>query len=385
MLALMIEFKILKRSKKSRARLGVIQTPHGEIETPAFIPVATRATMRALDSTQIEASGTQAIIANTYHLHLTPGEQVVKKHGGIQGFMHLNKPVMTDSGGFQVYSLGFGRDHGIGKILKDPERLAGKSVESGMQPVNMKITDDGVRFRSPIDGREMFLGPKESIKIQEALGADIMFAFDECTSPIAKREYMLPSLEKTHRWAKICLDAKKTDQALYGIVQGGAHRDLREESARIVGSMEFDGFGIGGEYGYDKKMMGKLMGWVNDLLPEGKPRHALGIGHPEDFVPLAKAGADTFDCIAPTHYARRGVAFISAGRIDIRNQRYLKELKPLDKKCSCEVCKTYTRSYISHLMRAHEITGMELLSYHNVYFFNELARDVRRKIKNGEL
>jgi len=381
----MFEFKMLKRSKKSRARLGVIKTPHGEIETPSFIPVATRATVRTLDSQEIAEIGSQALICNTYHLHVAPGEKIIKKADGIHGFMKWDRPLMTDSGGFQVYSLGFGRDHGIGKILKDPERMSGKSVETGMQPVNMKITDEGVHFRSPVDGVEMFLGPKESIRIQESLGADIMFAFDECTSPIAKKEYMRISLEKTHRWARMCLDAKRTGQALYGIIQGGAHRDLREESAKMIGAMEFDGFGIGGEYGYDKKMMGKLMGWVNDILPEGKPRHALGIGHPEDFVPLAKAGADTFDCIAPTHYARRGVIFTSGGRIDIRNRRYLKEQKPLDKKCACNICRTYSRSYISHLLRASELTGMKLASYHNLFFFNEQAKILRKRIGNGEI
>ena len=277
MLRSMFDFKILKRSKKSRARLGIISTPHGEIETPAFVPVATRATIRALDSKEVEDAGSQLLICNTYHLHITPGEKLVKKMGGIHGFMQWKKPLMTDSGGFQVYSLGFGRDHGIGKILKEPTN---NTIQEGDQPVNLKLTEEGAFFRSPIDGESMFIGPKESIRIQEALGADIMYAFDECISPVAEKEYMIPSIERTHRWAKRCIDAKKTDQALYGIVQGGAHRDLREMSAQTIGAMDFQGFGIGGEYGYDKRMMGKLMGWVADILPEGKPRHALGIGHP---------------------------------------------------------------------------------------------------------
>jgi len=379
----MFEFKILKRSKKSRARLGVIKTPHGEVETPAFIPVATRATIRSIDSEEVEESGAQMLICNTYHLHLTPGEKLVKKAGGIHGFMQWKKPLMTDSGGFQVYSLGFGRDHGIGKVLKQPN---GNSVADGQQPVHLKITEDGAHFKSPIDGTEMFLGPKESIKIQEALGADIMFAFDECPSPIAEKEYLMQSLEKTHRWAQKCLDAKTSKkQALYGIVQGGSHKDLREESARVLGAMEFDGYGFGGEFGYNKKSMMNLMSAVGDILPEGKPRHALGIGHPEDFVPVAKSGADTFDCIAPTHYARRGTLFTSQGRMDITKPRYLKDFSPIDKKCECPVCTTYTRAYVSHLMRAKELTGMKLASLHNLCYFNELARQVRLQIKRGEI
>jgi len=233
--ASVFNFKILKKSKKSRARLGMISTPHGEIETPAFIPVATRATVRTLDTAEVEEAGSQMLICNTYHLHVAPGEKIVKKAGGIHGYMNWDKPLMTDSGGFQVYSLGFGQDHGIGKVLKDNQE---KTLAEGAQPVSVKITADGVHFRSPIDGKEHYLDPKVSIKIQEALGADIMFAFDECPSPLADENYMKVSLEKTHRWAQMCLDAKTSKkQALYGIVQGGAFRDLRKESARILGDM----------------------------------------------------------------------------------------------------------------------------------------------------
>jgi len=382
----MFSYKILKKSKKSRARLGVISTPHGEIETPAFVPVATRATIRTLDSDEIAEVGSQLLICNTYHLHLAPGEDLVKKRGGIHGFMNFKRPLMTDSGGFQVYSLGFGSDHGIGKFLKEaPTDSKVKTIERDVQPVNVRITDDGVHFRSPIDGKQLFLGPKESIRIQEKLGADMIFAFDECLSPVATKEYMQKSLEKTHRWAAQCIDYKKTEQALYGIVQGGKHRGLREESARAIGNLPFEGFAVGGEYGYDKKVMAKLMGWVNDILPEEKPRHALGIGHPEDFVPLAQSGMDTFDCIAPTHYARRGVVFTAKGRIDVRKPRFLKDTRPLDPSCSCNVCNTYTRSYVSHLIRANELSGMKLASYHNLFFFNEQAKNVRKRIKNDDL
>lgn len=379
----MFDFKILKRSKKSRARLGVISTPHGEIETPAFVPVATRGTVRTLDSTEVAAVGSQLLICNTFHLHVAPGEKLIGKAGGLHGYMRWKRPLMTDSGGFQVFSLGFGTDHGVGKVLRHEQD---KKIVAGSQPKAVKITEHGVRFRSPIDGKELFLGPKESIRIQETLGADIIFAFDECPSPLANEEYMRKSLETTHRWAALCLDAKRNKkQALYGIVQGGGSRDMRLESAKIIGAMDFEGFGFGGEFGYDKRSMGKVISAVSDALPEGKPRHILGIGHPEDFEIIAKSGGDTFDCITPTHYARRGVIFTSAGRIDIRNARYVKDFSPIDKKCRCEVCKTYTRSYISSLLRASELTGMKLATYHNLHYFNALAAKLRRRIKDGEL
>ena len=388
----MFEFKILKRSKKSRARLGVISTPHGEIETPAFIPVATRATIRTLDSNEVAEVGSQALIANTYHLHLAPGETIVKKAGGIHGYMQWDKPLMTDSGGFQVFSLGFGRDHGVGKVLKDERE---KTVSEGAQPVAVKITEEGVHFRSPIDGKQHFLSPKVSVGIQEKLGADIIFAFDECPSPLSNEEYMRKSLEKTHRWARESLQAKSNKlQAIYGIVQGGAFKHLRLESAKIIGAMEgFEGFGFGGEFGYNKVQTKKGICDVSDQLPPEKPRHVLGIGHPEDFPIIASAGGDTFDCIAPTHYARRGIIFTSKGpstvlgtsRLDLRKPRFLKELKPLDPNCRCEICKTYTRSYISHLLRGHELTGLKLATYHNLYFFNHLAATIRKRIKNGDL
>lgn len=379
-------FKILKQSKKSRARVGVISTPHGDIETPSFVPVATRASIRTLDTREVEATGAQVLIANTFHLHLTPGEKLVKKAGGIHGYMDWKGPLMTDSGGFQVFSLGFGRDHGVGKVLKDNRE---KTILDGSQPHSVKITEEGVHFRSPIDGTQLYLDPKTSVRIQEDLGADIIFAFDECPSPLANEDYMRKSLEKTHRWAAESLKARKNaqKQAMYGIVQGGAFSHLRRESAAVIGAMEgFDGFGFGGEFGYDKKSLKKVVSEVSDALPYAKPRHVLGIGHPEDFPIIASAGGDTFDCIAPTHYARRGVVFTSKGRIDIRKPRYVKDIdKPLDPNCRCEVCKTYSRGYVSNLIRAHEISGMKLATFHNLFYFNTLAATIRRRIKNGDL
>lgn len=379
----MFEFKILKRSKKSRARLGVIKTPHGEIETPAFVPVATRAAVRTLDSDEVSELGSQVLICNTYHLHLAPGEKLVKKAGGLHKFMHWKKPLMTDSGGFQVYSLGFGRDHGVGKVLqKEQER----SLKEDAQPVSVKIEENGVRFRSPIDGKELFLNPKESIRIQESLGADIILAFDECPSPLSGEAYMRASLEKTHRWAEECIDAKKNPkQALYGIVQGGAFEPLRVESAKVLGAMDFDGFGIGGEFGYDKKSLARIVSAVNNNLPENKPRHLLGIGHPEDFEHSMRSGADTFDCIVPTQYARRGTLFTSQGRIDLKKPPMLRDQKPIDPRCKCDVCKNYSRAYVSHLIRAHDLTGMKLATMHNIFYFNHLASTLRKRIGNGLL
>jgi queuine tRNA-ribosyltransferase/7-cyano-7-deazaguanine tRNA-ribosyltransferase len=380
----MISFEILKCSAKSRARLGVLKTPHGEVETPSFVPVATRASVRMLDTPEIEALGSQLLICNTFHLHVAPGEERVASHGGIHGFMKWDKPLMTDSGGFQVFSLGFGSDHGVGKVLK--EEPSDRMIEDGTQPQRVRMTEEGVHFKSPMDGTQLFLSPETSIAIQEKLGADIIFAFDECPSPLSDDDYLRTSIERTHRWAKRCIDAKKSDQALYGIVQGGGDRVLREWSAKEIASMEgFQGFGIGGEFGYDKASMGDMLGVVTDLLPSEKPRHVLGIGHPEDFELVAAGGGDTFDCIAPTHYARRRTLFTSEGRLHLDNQRYLDQHEAIDPTCRCPVCTTYSRAYVSHLIRANELTGLKLATMHNLYFFNEKARQVRERIKNDEI
>ena len=381
-----MEFKIFKKSKKSRARLGILKTNNGVVETPSFVPVATQATVKALDSIEAKAAKSQILIANTFHLHLKPGEKIIKNSGGLHKFMNWKAPLMTDSGGFQVFSLGFGSDFGVGKILKSGDSQ--ESVRIGNQPKEVKITQDGVFFRSPVDGRKLFLGPKESIKIQEALGADIIFAFDECTPPLADWKYTKNSLIKTHEWAKVCLKTKKTSQALFGIVQGGKYADLRKESAQFIASLDFAGFGIGGEFGSDKKEMGKMLNVVVEELPEQKSRHLLGIGHLDDMEAIIKHGIDLFDCTAPTHYGRRGVAFVDMKKpkkIDLRKNAFLKDQNPLDKKCDCYVCQNYKRNYLSHLFRAKEITALKLVSFHNVYFFNTFVENIREKIKNGKL
>jgi len=381
----MIEFSVDKKSKVSGARLGTLKTPHGEVETPCFVPVATQATVKALSARDLTDTGTQMVIANTYHLHLRPGEKLIKSHGGIHNFSKTNLPTMTDSGGFQVLSLGFGKDFGVSKIMKhDTEEV----IMKGDQPKLLKITEDGVEFTSYIDGSKLFLGPKESIRIQEKIGADIILAFDEATVPTANYEYTVESVKKTHRWADICLKSKKTDQALYGIVQGGKFKDLRIESAKFISSRPFDGFGIGGEYGSDKKKMIQMIKWVTDELPEGRPRHLLGIGYLEDMEPIIKTGVDTFDCTVPTHYARHGNAFTSKGKIDLTKTKYLEgkvSKEPLDRECGCFVCQNHTKGYLSHLIRAHEILGLHLVTFHNVYYFNNYVAEIRKKIKQGKI
>ena len=393
----MFDYEILKKSKRSRARLGILKTAHGEIETPAFVPVATQATIKALSSGEAKETKSQILIANTFHLHTKGADKIIKSSGGIHKFMNWQRPLMTDSGGFQVFSLGFGKDCGVGKILKKnffaenrkkvlERKTFLKEITTNQQPKFVKITDDGVHFNSPIDGSKLFLNPKKSIQIQEAIGADIIFAFDECPPPNADYEYNKKAMERTHQWAMQSLKTKNSklkNQSLFGIVQGGKYKDLRIESAKFIGSLPFDGFGIGGEFGDNKITMMKMVGWVNDELPEQKPRHLLGIGYPEDIPKIIKAGADMFDCIAPTHYARRGIAFTSSGKLDIGKSLFLKDKSVIDKKCACKVCRNYKRNYICHLFRAKEITAMSLLTFHNLYFFNSLVEKIRNEIKKG--
>ena len=381
-----LNFKILKKSRISNARLGFIETTHGVIETPCLVPVATQGVVKTLTSQEVDQTKSQILISNTFHLHLKPGEKIVEKSGGLNKFMNWKKPLMTDSGGFQVFSLGFGRDHGIGKILKTENS---KEIKINAKPKNIKIMQDGVYFKSPIDGKELFIGPKESIKIQEKLGADIIFAFDECTAPLADYEYTKNSLIKTHKWTEVCLKVKsangRTKQALYGIVQGGRYKDLRQESAKFIGALPFDGFGIGGEFGNNKKIMSEMLHWVIQELPEKKPRHLLGIGQLEDMEKIIKAGVDTFDCTIPTHYARRGIAFTSEGKLNLKQTKFLKKIEPLDKGCVCSVCLNYKKNYICHLLKAGELTALKLLTFHNLYYFNNFVEEIRDKIKKGEI
>lgn len=270
----------------------------------------------------------------------------------------------------------------MGKIVKNP----GKNiVKESQQPKSVKITEDGAYFFSPVDGKRLFLGPKESMRIQGKLGADIIFAFDECTPPSAERKYVEKSLEKTHRWAKQCLEYKKSKQALFGIVQGSEFKDLREKSAKYINSLGFDGFGIGGDMGKDRNATKKILKWTVPLLDDKKPRHLLGIGYLENMEDIIKEGMDLFDCTVPTHFGRHGVAFTSSGRLDMKQSKFLNDKNPLDKKCECFVCQNYKRNYICHLLKAKEITGLKLLTFHNLYLFNTYVEKIKEKIKNGKI
>ncbi len=371
-----MKFKILKRSKKSKARIGLIKINDKVLHTPAFLPVASLATVRTLTSEEIQEIGYEAVLCNTYHLHLRPGEKLIKKFGGLHKFMNFKGIIFTDSGGFQVFSLGKGLEDGVGKLIKTfPEAQVPKLKKKSL----VKITERGVYFKSHIDGKQYFLSPEKSIQIQEDLGADIIFAFDECTSPVDSYSYVEEAMNRTHRWAKRCLN-KVSRSALFGIVQGGEFKDLRIKSAKFINSLDFDGFGIGGSLGKTKKRMFEILNWAIPYLDEGKPRHLLGIGYLEDMIEAVKRGVDLFDCVYPARYARHGVAITSKGEINLTKSKFLKDKNPLDKNCKCFVCKNYFRGYISHLIRAKELTGLKLLTYHNLYFVFQFMKKLREDI-----
>jgi len=375
-------FHILKKSKTSRARLGVIETPHGVIHTPAFIPVGTQATIKGITVAQLEDIGIESILCNTYHLYLRPGDKIIKKLGGLHKFMNWNKPIFTDSGGFQVFSLGAAIEHGVGKIANIfPDESEARVVPHHHEKFT-KITEDGVEFISHLDGSKHFLTPEKSIEIQKNLGADIIFAFDECTSPLHDRHYTKKAMERTHRWAKRCLNAfsSRNKQGLFGIVQGGAYRDLRETSAKFIGQLEFSGFGIGGSLGKSKKEMYQILDWTTRLLPEDKPRHLLGIGSEDDIKEAVKRGIDTFDCVIPTRLGRNGEALLKGENLNLKSSRYLKDQNPIDKKCSCYTCENYTRAYLTHLFKTHEMLGPILITLHNLHFMEQLMREIRNSI-----
>jgi queuine tRNA-ribosyltransferase len=394
-------FEITKKSPEAPlARVGIIHTPHGDIETPAFITVGTKATVKALTSEQVrEAVGAQAVLANTYHLYLEPGDEIVARHGGFPKMMGWGGPSFTDSGGFQVFSLGQALGHGVSKIAtseeisaaevalstRDAKAEANESVHEKMATID----EDGVTFKSVIDGSEHRFTPERSMQIQHNLGADIFFAFDECTSPLAPVKYQKEAMDRTHRWAKRSLDehvrlgaspATGEVQALYGVVQGGAHEDLRRESARTLGNMNFDGYGIGGSFTKDD--MATAVRWVCEELPEGKPRHLLGIGEPLDMLLAIENGIDTFDCVAPTRIGRNGSLYTLDGRINITNAKYKDDLSPISDDDSWYTHQ-FTKSYLSHLFRADEMLAGTLASIHNLKFLTALVDDARAALQEG--
>ena len=424
----MFTFTIKAKVPGTLARAGVIETPHGNIETPAFIPVGTKATVKALTPEQVrDLVGAQAVLANTYHLYLQPGTEILKKAGGLHKMMNWSGPTFTDSGGFQAFSLG--ADHGRrSKIagIKSTEKSATDfsrsadidSSASGQTPF-ARVDDDGVDFKSVIDGSAHRFTPETSIDIQHAIGADIIFVLDECAAPDADHVAQKKAIERTARWAERCLVHHKrageekalrktpsssaddaahsqsparrprasaelfSSPALYGIVQGGRYQDLRTESARTIGAMDFDGFGIGGTF--EKGDMATAVGWVCAELPEGKPRHLLGIGEPMDLILGIENGADTFDCVAPTRIARNGSVYTRMqGRINLLNAQFIADFSPLDPTCTCYTCTKYTRAYIAHLFRAKEMLAGTLASIHNLYFVVNLVKEARQAIIEGK-
>jgi queuine tRNA-ribosyltransferase len=382
-----IEFKIEKKGP-GLARVGAIHTPHGIIETPSFIAVGTKAAVRGLTVEMLRDAGVETVLANTYHLYMQPGDVKVREMGGLHRIMNWSGPTMTDSGGFQVFSLGAGYGKNVGKVLKDLPNipLLKERDEEEVKPKLVEIDHDGAAFKSPLDGTIHYFTPERSIEMQHNIGADIIFAFDECTSPSEPRSYQRESLDRTHRWGKRSLEYHKSKpnarhQALFGIVQGGRHEDLRKESARAIGEMDFDGFGIGGSF--DKDDLHTAVKWVNEILPENKPRHLLGIGEPEDLFLGVENGCDTFDCVAPTRLGRHGTIYTKGGKIHIGNTRFQEDLGPLDANCGCYACKNYSRAYISHLYKSREMLGPMLCSIHNLYFITHLVKGMRQTLLEG--
>jgi len=427
-----LEFKIEKELKGTLARAGILKTPHGEIKTPSFVVVGTKGTVKSVLPESLEGNETQVVLANTYHLYLQPGDELVKEAGGLHKFMNWNGPLMTDSGGFQVFSLGVAYGKDLSKVVSitDPSLLIPErsSVLDGI-PRLATIGNDGVSFRSHLDGSLHYITPEKSIEIQHNLGADIIFAFDECTSPTEDLRYQEEALSRTHAWAKRSLKkhlelekGKSSDferllglktspdilfekssdvgglgarlfqkeypaslypQALFGIVQGGRSEELRKKSAKAIAEMEiegkgFDGFGIGGSFA--KEDMSSAVFWVNEILPKEKPRHLLGIGEPEDLFMGIENGVDLFDCVGPTRIARNGCLFTKEGKINITNQKYKNDFSKVEQDCNCYTCQKYTKAYIAHLFRANEMLASTLASIHNTYFINKLVSDIRQSI-----
>jgi len=353
----MISFKIEKTDGK--ARTGVISTERGDIKTPIFMPVGTKGTVKAVLPDQLEELGAQIILGNTYHLFLRPGHELVKNtFGSLHNMMKWNKPILTDSGGFQVFSLG-------------PLR---------------KIKEEGVYFRSHIDGSKQFISPEISIEIQEALGSDIMMAFDECPALPCTKEYMIDSMDRTTRWANRCLEARKTDAALFGIFQGGVDVELRKKHLEELSALPFDGFAIGGlSVGEQKDDMYRIIEEVAHLMPQDKPRYLMGVGTPKDIIKAIMEGIDMFDCVMPTRNARNGQLFTWKGPINIKKKMYAEDTSPIDEKCQCYTCRNFSKAYLHHLYRVGEYLSPILNTIHNLHFYLDLVKKARIEIENGRI
>jgi queuine tRNA-ribosyltransferase len=379
------EFTITHRLNGALARAGVIATPHGTIETPCFIPVGTKATLKSLTPEQLESTGAQAVLANAYHLFLRPGHDIIDGAGGLHTFMNWHRPTFTDSGGFQVMSLGVGfkkvidmTGEGNGNVTKKKDKLAW-------------IDDDGVTFKSHLDGSLHRFTPEISMQIQHGIGADITFAFDELTTLHHDYAYQVESLDRrTHPWAVRSLAehqrlnrerAHRPPQALFGVVQGAHFEDLRRKSAQFLGTLDFDGYGLGGAL--EKSRIGEIVGWMCEELPEHKPRHMLGISEPDDIFACIENGADTFDCVSPARVGRNGALYTHHGRINIRRAEFTRDFRPFDEACDCYTCAHYSRAYLSHLFRADELLANTLATVHNERFIVRLVDDIRASIKDG--
>lgn len=390
-----LRFAVKEHIPGALGRAGELVTPHGNIQTPAFVTVGTKGTVKSLSPEQVKAAGAQVVLANTYHLYLQPGEDLVSRAGGLGAFMNWPGPTMTDSGGFQVFSLGAAYGKREGKIIEaDALEKSGAEAVSVYDPGVASqhgrlaiIDEEGVSFTSHLDGSFHRFTPERSIEIQHNLGADIIFAFDECTSPTAPYEYQKQALDRTHRWAKRSLEAHRRNlqanrrQGLFGVVQGGRYEDLRRESARAIADMEFDGVGIGGSFA--KEDIHTAVGWVNAELPEDKPRHLLGIGEPLDLFAGIENGCDLFDCVAPTRIARTGMIYTRTGKINLLNEQYKYDLTRPDEACGCATCAHYTKAYLAHLFRAKEMFAASLASIHNLYFLIHLVDGIRASILEG--
>ena len=397
-----MKFEIVARDPHSRARAGLLHTPHGTIETPAFIGVATQGTIKGVTVEQLEATGLQMLIANTYHLYLRPGDELVREAGGLHRFMGWNGPLMTDSGGFQVFSLGAAFGKNLTKVAhedieqaKDERRPSVYDPDILTQHGRLAVIDEeGVTFTSHLDGSLHRFTPERSIEIQHNLGADIIVAFDECTAATADWQYQKEAMERTHRWAERSLKAHRRNieanraQALFGVVQGGRFEDLRRESAHVLSSMNFDGFCIGGSY--VKEDLDTAVGWVCEELPEDKPRHLLGIGEPGDLVNGIEKGVDLFDCVQPTRLARTGTVYGPKGmKMNLLNEQFRRDFSPIDTDCGCPICAGvegkggYSRAYLAHLFHAREMLGATLASVHNLYYLVNLVTVERMRIRNN--
>jgi len=348
------KFELLKECSRTGARAGILHTPHGDIETPIFMPVGTQATVKTLSPEELEDLGAQIILSNTYHLYLRPGHELVKRAGGLHKFMNWDHPILTDSGGFQVFSLGDFRT----------------------------ITEEGVLFSSHLDGSKHLFTPEKVMEIENALGADIIMAFDECTAHPSTYQESERAVNRTTNWAKRCKDAHKNDkQALFGIIQGNMYKDLRKKSAKEIIELDFPGYGIGGlSVGEPAELMYEVLDYLTPIMPQDKPRYLMGVGAPENIIEGVKRGVDMFDCVLPTRIARNGTVMTSFGRLVVKNAAYKEDFSPLDPECDCYTCKNYTRAYIRHLLKADEILGLRLTSIHNLHFLLNLTKGIRKAI-----